>query len=95
MLLIVIVADSKKALKRKFGASWNKFNNETKNILINMAYNMGMPTFNLFTDMEAALEEGNYKNVVKEMLDSKWAKSDFPNRAKRLAKRMKKANNVK
>ena len=30
-----------------------------------MLYNMGMPTFSLFTKMKTALEEGNYKNVVK------------------------------
>ncbi len=94
MLLRVGIQNSRRELKRKFGALWNKFNHETKNILINMAYNMGMTRFNDFTDMETALTEGNYKNVVKEMRKSLWY-GQTGNRAKRLIERMKKANNVK
>ncbi len=95
ILLRGIVADRKRELKREFGASWNKFNAETKNILTNMAYQLGMTRFRGFGKMIRALKKEDYKTGVKEMLDSVWREKNSTARAMRLIKRMKKANNVK
>ena len=42
-----------------------------------------------FRRMLTALAVGNYHGAAKEMLDSKWARSDSPSRAERLAKIMR------
>ena len=41
-----------------------------------------------FRRMLTALAVGNYHGAAKEMPDSKWARSDSPSRAERLAKMM-------
>jgi len=93
MLLREIVTDRIKKLQKEIG-NWNKLNIETKNILINMAYQLGIPRFKGFVKMLKALKKEDYENVVKEMRDSRWYRQTG-NRARRLIERMKKANNVK
>ena len=60
-----------------------------KSILVQMAFQMGVNGVLLFKNMWKALEVGNYELAAVEMLDSKWAKSDSPARAERLAKIMR------
>jgi len=57
-------------------------------ILFEMAYQMGVPNLLKFKRMWAALELMDYEAASREMLDSKWARKDSPNRAKKLAERM-------
>ena len=57
-------------------------------ILMDMAYNMGVPRLCKFKNMWRALSEHNYTGASYEMLDSKWAKQT-PNRAKSMAELMK------
>ena len=56
-----------------------------KRVLIDMMFNLGMPRLKGFANMLKAIEAGAWKNAAVEMLDSKWAKSDSPNRAKELS----------
>ncbi len=44
-----------------------------RGILLNMAYNMGVPTLLSFRKMLAALESHDYVEAAKQMLDSRWA----------------------
>lgn len=44
-----------------------------QDVFVNMLYNMGAVRFAGFKKMLAAAEAGDHENVVKEMLDSKWA----------------------
>jgi len=61
---------------------------EVKSIAINMAFQLGRTKLSKFEKTLLLLEEGDFKEASKEMLDSDWAKQT-PNRAKRLSKRMK------
>ena len=56
-------------------------------ILIDMAFNMGVPRLCLFKKMWAAVECGDYPTAAKEMLDSRWAKQ-VKGRATKLANAM-------
>ena len=62
--------------------------NEAWNILYEMAYQIGINGLLKFKGMIAALKEQNYEQASAEMIDSLWAKQT-PNRANRLANRMK------
>ena len=62
---------------------------EVKSIITNMAYNLGRTRLRRFKKMLAALENNDYPTAADEMLDSKWAREDVPNRANRLINRMR------
>lgn len=57
-------------------------------VLINMCFNMGMPTLLKFEKMFTAIREGDYNEAAAQMLDSKWAKQ-VGERAERLAEEMR------
>ena len=56
-------------------------------ILIDMAFNMGVPRLCLFKKMWAAVKAEDYPTAAKEMLDSRWAKQ-VKGRATKLANAM-------
>ena len=56
-------------------------------ILIDMAFNMGVPRLCKFKKMWAAVECGDYPTAAKEMLDSRWARQ-VKGRSTRLAHAM-------
>ena len=56
-------------------------------VLMDMAFNMGVPRLCKFINMWAALEQYDYNKAAKEMLDSRWAKQ-VKTRATRLAHSM-------
>ena len=56
-----------------------------KNVLLNMSFQMGVNGVSKFKKMIKAMSESDWKGAADEMLDSKWARSDSPPRAKRLA----------
>jgi lysozyme len=64
-------------------------------VLICMAYQMGPDGLYGFENMIVAFKEGDYKTVCPEMLDSKWAKKDTPERANRMEAIVRKAANDK
>jgi len=59
-----------------------------QDVLINMAFQMGVSGLLKFKKMILALDERRYYQAAKEMLDSRWAKQT-PNRANELAKQMR------
>lgn len=63
---------------------------EVKNIVTNMAFQLGLPKLNKFKGFKAALLEKDYNKAADEMLDSLWASEEqTPERANRLADRMR------
>jgi len=58
-------------------------------VLFNMGYQLGVPKLLKFKKMWRAIAKQDYDEASKEMLDSKWAKKDSPNRANKLAEIMK------
>lgn len=63
---------------------------EAAQILANMVFQLGETGVSNFKNMWDALRKQDYQKASKEMLDSKWAKTDSPNRAKELANLMSK-----
>lgn len=59
-------------------------------VLINMAFNLGLPKLRQFKRFKLALLNRDYVTAAAEMLQSLWAKQ-VPNRAKRLADQMRKS----
>lgn len=56
-------------------------------VLVNMAFNLGVPRLMTFTKMFQALADKDYERASKEMLDSRWAKQ-VKGRALRLSREM-------
>ena len=68
---------------------WSKLSPARQQVVASMGYQFGLNGLMGFRRMLAALERGDYDGAAREMLDSKWAKLDTPERAKRLAERMR------
>lgn len=68
------------------------FDNLTSNrkaVLVAMAFQMGTKGLLGFKNTLKMIEAGDYEKAAKGMLNSKWAKSDSPERAKRTAELMR------
>lgn len=65
--------------------NWDRMSQNMKNVVTNMAFNLGLPRLKQFKKMRAALDNEDYEEVANQMLDSKWARQ-VPNRAGRLIK---------
>ena len=61
---------------------------DAQEILLNMAYNLGVPKLCEFKKMWKALSEWDFEKAADEMLDSRWAK-EVKNRATKLANQMR------
>ena len=57
---------------------------QVQEVLINMHFNMGMPTLRKFRNMLDAMERQEYSRAADEILDSNWA-DQVGNRALELA----------
>lgn len=58
-----------------------------KNVIISMIFNLGLYRFSQFKNMIKALENEDYSEAARQMLDSRWA-TQVGNRAAELAKMM-------
>ena len=67
---------------------YHSLNTIRQDVIVNMAFNMGITKLRYFTNLISALERHNYGEAAKEMLDSKWAKQ-VGKRANELALMMK------
>jgi len=61
-------------------------------VLFEMGYQLGVPKQLLFVKMWKAIENRNWDNMIKEMIDSKWYR-ETPNRVKKLIKRIQDGRN--
>lgn len=74
--------------RREFEHIWDELNQPRKDVLINMAYNLGVYGLTRFKKMIGALERGDYEAAADEMLDSQWH-DQTKRRAERLARQMR------
>ena len=58
---------------------------DIQSVLVEMAYQLGIPGLLKFRKTLKFLALGQYSEASEEMLDSKWAKKDTPRRARELA----------
>lgn len=65
---------------------WKHLGAVRRAALIDVAYQLGCAGFSKFAKTIAALGAGDYQAAHDELLDSKYAKHDTPERAKRIAK---------
>ena len=77
---------AKLATELKARLPWfNWLKDERKDVLLDMAYQMGIDGLLGFKNAIAAMGAGDWNKAAGEMLDSKWARQDSPARAKELA----------
>ena len=67
---------------------WDKPQN-VKEVLVNMIYQIGFSGVRKFRKTIQYIKDDSFLLASEEMLDSKWAKSDSPNRAKELSEIVK------
>lgn len=68
---------------------WDGLSDVRREIIINMAFNMGRPTLLDFNRFRNALLESDWEEAADEMEDSEWAREDVPVRAARLIDAMR------
>ena len=83
------VNDAHELAMRWLGFMWNNLNQVRKEVVTEMAFQMGT-RLTEFKKFRAAIMDGEWEMAVTEMLDSKWAEQT-PNRATNLAERFKDA----
>ncbi len=66
---------------------WSKMDDCRREVLANMAFNLGLPTLLTFKNTLASMQAGDYKDAAAQMLKSRWA-TQVGNRAKELAAQM-------
>ena len=68
---------------------WDALSRPRRYVLMNMAFNLGAPKLGKFVNLQSALRLRDHEWAADEILDSKAAKKDAPNRYRRLAERMR------
>jgi len=67
------IVNAEAELRRSF--TWfDRLSPLRQQVLINMAFNIGLPRLKGFRNMLAALERNDYNRAAAEMLDSRWAR---------------------
>jgi len=73
-------------LERVFPNQFEALPDHIQEVLMNMRFQLGPGGFRSFKKFIAAIRAWDMTKAKQEMLDSKWAKQDTPDRANRLAK---------
>lgn len=82
---------TKLAASPSISPAWNKADDVRKDVMLNMAYQMGTTGLANFKKTLALIAAGNFQQASIEMLDSTWYKQT-PERAARLSKVMATGN---
>ena len=64
---------------------WRSAEDEVKNVVVEMCYQLGVSGFSKFKKTIDHLENKRYGKAATEMLDSKWGRVQTPNRALELS----------
>ena len=87
----LILTEKLEALEERFEKKFDWFKTspmEVRNVMLNMAYQLGFAGFCKFKKTISYLEEEEWQKASVEMLDSRWA-TQTPNRAKELSEIIK------
>lgn len=63
---------------------WPKLNDVRRNVILEMAYQMGVSGVRNFKKAIAAMEATDWNRAADELADSEWARTDSPARARKL-----------
>ena len=69
-------------------SNWEELPQEMQHVLANMVFQMGKTGVSNFRNMNDAIAEQDFEKVAHEMVDSRWAQQQTPERAKRLQARV-------
>lgn len=72
-LLSMRVAGLRARCSLTFAPFWESLSDNRQDVLVNMAYNIGLRGVLGFRKMLLAITHRNFKRAAEEMLDSKWA----------------------
>jgi len=89
MLNIKVEEVRKQLLDSDQGEVFARLSQARQDVLVSMAYQMGVHGLLKFKKTWAHLDFNSFEAAATEMLDSKWARSDSPARARRHAEAMK------
>ena len=64
---------------------WRSADDEVRNVVVEMCYQLGVSGFSKFKKTIDHLEHKRYGKAATEMLDSKWGRGQTPNRALELS----------
>lgn len=78
------IAEAIQSAQMFCGDSWDEITDEQREVVSEMAFQLGRSRLFLFRRFQEALKSGQTELAIKEMLDSKWARQT-PSRAARLA----------
>ena len=87
----LILKEKLEVLEERFEKKFDWFKTspvEVRNVMLNMAYQLGFAGFCKFKKTIGYLEDAELEKASEEMLDSRWAKQT-PNRAKELSEIIK------
>lgn len=85
---LIFLNDTQKAWRYFDTLELNHLSIRRQWVCVAMIFQLGFAGFCGFKNTIAFLRQENYKEAAREMLDSKWAKIDTPNRALRMSKMM-------
>lgn len=84
-----LYSQSVKDAKQYLGGDvFNKLPNDKKQVVVDMAYNLGLPRLMGFEEMKKGILANDYNKARRELLDSKYAREDVGDRAVRNANLM-------
>ncbi|MBV8061446.1 MAG: glycoside hydrolase family protein [Alphaproteobacteria bacterium] len=87
MLLEVDIKHKSEELDEKL-PWWRNLTDNRQRVIMNMAFQMGVDGLMKFRHALMAMQNGDFNEAKRQMLDSDWAKHQTPQRAWRLADRM-------
>jgi lysozyme len=89
--LFLLEGDIRSTIKEcedEFNRFWYQLNDARKQVLVEMAFNMGLPRVKKFEKFLTAVSKGNFREAASEMMNSLWA-SQVKKRAVEMAAIMK------
>lgn len=82
------LAEAERGAKVFAGEAWETLSEARRGVLINCCYQLGYPKLSGFKRFREAVQKGQWVRAEAEMLDSKVAREQTPERWRRLASRM-------
>jgi lysozyme len=70
--------------------SWNMHPDDVQDVLVELVFNLGMPTLLKFQKTRALIDAGRYRVAADELLDSRWARQ-VGKRSQTLAEKLRNA----
>ncbi len=85
IMLDELMQESQAVASTRFRNAWASMNDDRRAILLSMLHQLGTEGVMGFRKFLSAVEASNWREAYNQMLDSKWAKKDTPERAQRHA----------